>query len=533
MADIKHAHRKYLAAEMKKLLTETYFHDSVIICEDGSIPCNRLILGLLFPELKFDESQEEVTILRPGTFASEQSNDIKNILNHDKTCCISRNVIKTVTVNAVLTRDQNIKDEFEEEAFTAEVVLDPEEDVEMDDEVTKSHQADLFKKDLSREGSLAYNVVKQITSYPCGTPDCLQTFATKSQRSKHHFKVHFINYYCPFCTEEFDSDINLKVHKNTHLNVNCLAVGCTRKFFTEARRNLHQRREHPSLKSTKSVTKSLDNNKRLGYVCEVCGKEIVGGQNIKHHSVKCHKKLDNEEKIKNLKIDKGQTCPVCFLYFEGKINYKHHLETHDEIDTTPVRSHTCEHCGKSFESKGGLNVHLRTHSDYRPYKCDLCEMRFKHDCNRKTHQNTHTGTKLFDCEICGKSYAQHSSLKSHQRSAHLNQTYNCEHCGEAYKRKYNFRQHKKKCDGKNTAKKATNQFRRPLRPTKVHLKKHEKENEERDDIVSAFDDIVSGDEDMVKQIMVVENGQDFVCSTPDPVKFVVVPSNILNVVVAD
>jgi len=522
--EIKHAHRKYLADEMLRLLAEPYFHDSVIVCDDGSIPCNRLILALLFQDLTFDCTEENFTLIIPGTLVSEQINEVKKILSHDKTCCITRDATKTVKVNVGTASCANetghreqLKDEFEAENFKAEVVMDPEEDMDVDEKEISTDQSH-GEKQLLNNGLLTYNEEKSISLFPCGTPHCSETFSSKSQRSKHHYKVHSINYYCPYCMEEFDSDVKLKEHKKTHLTFMCNAEGCERKFYTEARRNLHHRREHPDLQSVKTLIKPREYS-ASGIVCEICGKEIVGANNIRNHSARCHKKLEKDDK--SLNISKGHTCPICFLYFEIRMNYTKHLKTHNEI--SPARTHTCEHCGKSFETKGSLNVHLRTHSDYRPYKCDLCDMRFKHDCNRKSHQNTHTGTKLFDCDICGKSYAQHSSLKSHQRSAHLNQTYNCEHCGEAYKRKYNFRQHKKKCDGKNSVKKSANQYRRP----EMEDDKDEKEEDIIDDITPA------SDEDLVRQYIVVEDGQDFVCNTPDPVKFVVVPSNILNVVVAD
>ena len=97
---------------MRKLLNNVFPHDSLLICDDGSLFCNRLILGLLFPQTCLQDFSEEVAVILPDTSVVEGREAIQKILWHNENCCITRDAFNVFSDEVCEDPSDVIKEEI-------------------------------------------------------------------------------------------------------------------------------------------------------------------------------------------------------------------------------------------------------------------------------------------------------------------------------------------------------------------------------------------------------------------------------------
>jgi hypothetical protein len=211
---------------------------------------------------------------------------------------------------------------------------------------------------------------------------CKESFSKWDDHEKHVNTVHggVWKYHCGFCSDIFDVETDLKVHRvKVHRNDAGVA----------------------------------------GTVCDICGADV---KMIKSHQEdfhgdqpspcsRCDKVLRHPNSLKrHMRIDHGDwPCSTCGKIFNNTFNLKLHvLNMHTADDKKPYR---CDVCQKGFITRPKLQDHMNIHLDLKPHKCRYCEMGFRDTSNRSHHERAaHTGTAGY-----GKKRKQYQQQQQHDQ----------------------------------------------------------------------------------------------------------------------
>uniref|UniRef100_A0A8C5EKP2 C2H2-type domain-containing protein n=1 Tax=Gouania willdenowi TaxID=441366 RepID=A0A8C5EKP2_GOUWI len=237
---------------------------------------------------------------------------------------------------------------------------------------------------------------------------CSHVFTTESQQQK-HLREHEANdkpHRCDYCSQTFNVEFNLTLHKSTHTTSNFTCPVCNKRFSRIA-----------SLKSHVMLHEKEEN-----LICAECGDEFVLQSQLSLHL---------EEHRKELSGVQVYSCKTCDKEFKTSGQIKEHMKSHMKM--RPLTSHTrnykksvdrsgftksCHHCGKAFKKPSQLVRHIRIHTGERPYKCSHCGKAFNQKVVLQTHMVRHTGEKPHLCMFCPASFSQRGNLHSHVQRVH-------------------------------------------------------------------------------------------------------------------
>lgn len=189
-------------------------------------------------------------------------------------------------------------------------------------------------------------------SYKC--PNCPMIFEKKSLMKQHRRATH--KFMCDDCGQSYVMKLNLKMHiVRDHQGKKTYCAECAIQTT-----NLE---EH--------AKKHVKDPQTL-FMCDICGKEIIGKQRMNNHMNRSHKRK--------------------------------------------VARFHCKDCNAGFYFLTDLKQHAIKHDpDRQEHKCSVCDKTYKRRAELREHIKAHTGQKWI-CEECGKEYAFKRGLKLHQKT---------------------------------------------------------------------------------------------------------------------
>ena len=281
-------------------------------------------------------------------------------------------------------------------------------------------------------------------------PNCNSTFDSKIELVQHYSDNHHSNSlikFCYKCKEPFFKAVDLRKHIND-LHGESLPMEkclmCEESFKTDKRAIFHMDTVHAYLKfrcsKFLSCGKIFDSfidwklHKETHVLpdfmtCQECGKEFSKAENAKY-----------QRHVKSHSMEKSISCSQCeeMFYFEielrwhitnkhdlqhkcsecdYKANYQSTLKKHFIAIHTNEKSHICAKCGMSFKRKSNLWNHSFIHAD-RIFKCEVCGSSFKKQKYLTDHVRIHSSDYQAQCALCGKNFIQKSNWKQHMKKHH-------------------------------------------------------------------------------------------------------------------
>ena len=168
------------------------------------------------------------------------------------------------------------------------------------------------------------------------------------------------NYKCLVCSQKFNAEIELVIHKKVHL---------------------------------------LPQPQRQR-VCRFCGKYFRKMFQLQNH-------------IRKHTGDKPFVCHTCGKAFSQETSLKTHMRIHSGVK--PFKCSECEEC---FNVSSALTAHVmwRHNDGNRPFLCSFCSKSFPTKSAVRKHETIHKPEKKHSCNQCEKKFARADHLKSHLKS---------------------------------------------------------------------------------------------------------------------
>ena len=133
-------------------------------------------------------------------------------------------------------------------------------------------------------------------------------------------------------------------------------------------------------------------------------------------------------------------CTLCEKHFTTPSSRNIHQNVH-----TGEMTVFCEDCGKRFSNNHVLKKHMRkVHGKKTEEKpgCTLCNKQFRKSRNLEKHMLLHTGEKPHGCTKCKKAFAAVESLKRHNMSHTGEKPFPCTTCEKAFSELSKLKRHK-------------------------------------------------------------------------------------------
>ena len=166
-------------------------------------------------------------------------------------------------------------------------------------------------------------------------------------------------------------------------------------------------------------------------------KKKTRGKNILRKSYNCDFCIKTStmqsSMIRHMKMHTGEKpfgCKLCTKYFTTTSSLSIHQTVH-----TGELSVFCEDCGKRYNNNYTLKKHMRKahgKSTGEKPQCTLCNKLFLTACSLEKHMLTHTGEKPYACNQCNKAFSVVGTLKRHKMSHTGERPFICTSCEKAF-----------------------------------------------------------------------------------------------------
>uniref|UniRef100_A0A8C6XHU6 Uncharacterized protein n=1 Tax=Naja naja TaxID=35670 RepID=A0A8C6XHU6_NAJNA len=272
---------------------------------------------------------------------------------------------------------------------------------------------------------------------------------------------------CSECGKQFDSVLDLNVHKKIHQEQN--PNGRTESGETSGKKQTLEQKKHPEPLAVRKT-----------YKCPECEKSFIWVSSFHRHKKihlrnksiplsyqkKSFKQGSNLMKFQPSPIGKKHyKCPECEKSFPALKSLEKHKKLHQRVNlksssqkALETKDKTCSECGKFFDRLSHLKRHQRVHTGEKPYKCPKCEESFMWQGAFVRHLKVHkrekpsppvptvsvSQEKPNQCLECGKTFRQQSDLMRHWRVHTGEKPHRCTECGESFTWPSSLNLHRKK-----------------------------------------------------------------------------------------
>ena len=381
--------------------------DTKLVCKDGNILTNSLLLALAFPFL-----EEPLSLLH----------DCMNILSLD-----------------IIIPDFTVKD-------IRELLYKFYSQPETEDE----HN---WQAEVKCETDIKEELVENICDFEA-CPKCGVTSFDNEKERKFHIEYCQYRFRCNFCKEPFlsklDKQSHEKIHKTEDGKLKCYFESCKDRLFDTRRRYMRH---------IKSVH---ERGKDTVHTCFFCDKTFQDMTNYKNHmehykkgpndyrcsevencDFKCKSRVSLLDHLRKHRNEYPYWCEICGSTFTTKWTRINHIKTHAP-KSKPSTPCMCHICSKSFNSKSSLTHHLNSvHVDKKDYKyqCNHCPQGFPRRNELTRHMVTHTGIRNFTCITCGQKFLTRATMEQHEKIHTGERPHKCSFCGKGFITQNKVRRH--------------------------------------------------------------------------------------------
>ena len=172
------------------------------------------------------------------------------------------------------------------------------------------------------------------------------------------------SYICEFCTKASTTKSALKIHRMSHTGEKPFpCTFCENSFSTHSRQKIHQ----------------SSHTGEMAVFCEDCGSRNRNSYALKRHMKRVHGKNMSDRRKKTY------VCTLCNESFPKSSRLQIHMISH-----TGVNPFACTHCRLDFSRADALKIHKMSHTGEKPFACNHCDKAFRRSNHLKRHNLTHT-----------------------------------------------------------------------------------------------------------------------------------------------
>ena len=378
---------------------KTIYNDTEVICCDGVIFLNRILLALVFQELidpvknvselevKNMQELSQITLMIPDIRRKEIENKLKLFFRSIRSENLTENAAN-LNKNNIIIGTGNVEAEVPD---LNKNLVKKKIDFSCTDDKSREIKSDDF---LHESQEQIKPVIQEFSNNQvnCDFRDCKKAFKSKTGLRWHINSTHFFTktrfYVCEICADIFDDESEFQNHKSRYLlkpNVyKCPQESCESHF-----------------KSIKMLTSHYRKHDDIYmYLCQDC-KSTFFVNCFEPHPCMSH----------SIRI----MCQMCSNLFSTKSLYWHHVTgTHAHGSRERKERYKCDQCGKGFPNKHNYERHVLMHEDAQNYTCNACGKKFKCMIDLTKHTKMHSGVKPIKCEYCHKKFLNTNLLRRHR-----------------------------------------------------------------------------------------------------------------------
>jgi len=372
LLSVSEKHIKFLNDTFRNPSAQSFCQDVEIRCCNGSLLYNKLLVGLVFPELRhsFEYQMPLAQVLLLPQFSLQEifGKFTKYFVELDEKEESNERAENGGTIQG--RNDESDCGDTYEEIITELVVEDGEEgdhlsveDIDTGDRETVAYKesaggfskckCEICGEEFMHKSSLCRHMKQKHVDW-IGKEN--KTGRIKSSENKPNK--------CEICGKLFKFRTHLLNHKNTHSKP---------------------------------------------FKCGLCSENFADDSKLASHELNVHGELINGFGVSNSLMK----CSYCPKVFPAKSQLVLHERTH-----TKEKPFQCSQCHKKFSAKCNLTAHERIHfGESKRYECrhPPCTRKFSHTSERKDHETTHTGDKPYMCPNCGETYRRNANLWRHKK----------------------------------------------------------------------------------------------------------------------
>ena len=478
--------------EIMKLSMEGRWNDVTIICKDGKIQSNSLLLASIFPVIReifrYFENEEDIFISMPDISLNEIGLFLRAVYQKDSIMKVnvgtfnllglkmqhfeaanSAKLVQLVDADEVNIYNVESFNDHDDAYDNAESYNDHDHDYAAESKleprlatVTAIVKINFAKSQEEKDNKSEWthcicNVCGRFVEFSEHSPD----ITNKRTKTTEEMKIYQCsgcstkNVPCEVCGKEFYAG-HLEGHMRIHQDQDT-EDGVIPPHLDENKRKCHGECGNSECRKifsrSYSLMRHIEEKKSGPKTCHICGKIVLQmNMHIKRHHDSSRSKCSTCGKVMLIEMLEDHekscekyVCNTCGKSFSSKKAHDYHRDTWHEVLKA---EHKCDQCGKLFVRKERLKAHMRSHEEKTP--CPECGLIVRDLNYHMAHVHTPDDQKPHQCQDCGKGFLIKKRLEIHRMNMHLKlRPYNCRYgCDIAYNDTSNRNQHEKKTHGK-------------------------------------------------------------------------------------